>query len=263
MDTKDRTDLPVISLSAEEDRPIEDVNLRSLLRLILGGSEIAIEEFADRLNKWENDINKQQKKSEIESLRLDTSTYSGDPNESADNNSDLIRYAMIGLLFDTQDRLRKGATKLGALEKAIYRVANPIVSPVISSKVFSPFQRRFNRLVSRGQEEIKRWVDIGFQEEQISKRLAAIAFKDTVDSTINSLAENPEVQELIQTQTTGLASEVLEEARERTVSADYYFEAIARTLFRKIPRYKLPSPPPEVIKHASSLRSTFTKIKRQ
>lgn len=59
--------------------------------------------------------------------------------------------------------------------------------------------------------------------------------------------ENSEqVQVLIQGQSIGLAGEMLNEVRERTVTADNVIEAIVRGILRRRPRSELPSPPPEV-----------------
>ena len=75
--------------------------------------------------------------------------------------------------------------------------------------------------------------------------------------------ENPaEVQDLIQGQTLGLAGEVMDEVRERTVTADSLLEMIARSLLRKTPRQDLPGPPPEVIKH-STRTSLRTKMRQE
>ena len=71
------------------------------------------------------------------------------------------------------------------------------------------------------------------------------------DGYINYLNENPEsVQDLLTGQSTGLATELMEEVRERTVSADNVFEMIARSILRRTPREELPEPPPEVQRRA-------------
>lgn len=88
-----------------------------------------------------------------------------------------------------------------------------------------------------------RWVEVGRAEEARSRALARVAFDKTVDQYIEYLTTNPEVQELVQTQSTGLANEVIEEVRERTVSADSLLEGMARSFLRRLPRRALPPPP--------------------
>jgi hypothetical protein len=71
------------------------------------------------------------------------------------------------------------------------------------------------------------------------------------DQYIEYLNTNPEmVQDLLTGQSTGIATELMEEVRERTVSADNVFEMIARSILRRTPREQLPEPPPDVQRRA-------------
>jgi hypothetical protein len=71
------------------------------------------------------------------------------------------------------------------------------------------------------------------------------------DDYIGYLNTNPEkVQDLLAGQSTGIANELVEEVRERTVSADNVFEMIARSILRRTPREQLPEPPPDVQRRA-------------
>jgi 16S rRNA A1518/A1519 N6-dimethyltransferase RsmA/KsgA/DIM1 with predicted DNA glycosylase/AP lyase activity len=79
-----------------------------------------------------------------------------------------------------------------------------------------------------------------------------------VDGYIDYLTTNPEVQELVQLQSTSLATEVVEEVRERSVSADTFLEGIARSLLRRVPRAFLPEPPPEVRSAAVHIHKSKT-----
>jgi hypothetical protein len=77
--------------------------------------------------------------------------------------------------------------------------------------------------------------------------------KTSVDSSIDYLTHNQEVQELVQTQSTGLATEVIEEVRERTFSADTYLENWLRKIFRMKPRSAIPGPPEDVLQRAMTV----------
>ena len=71
------------------------------------------------------------------------------------------------------------------------------------------------------------------------------------DEYIEYLNTNPAmVQDLLTGQSTGIATELMEEVRERTVSADNVFEMIARSILRRTPREQLPEPPPDVQRRA-------------
>jgi hypothetical protein len=58
------------------------------------------------------------------------------------------------------------------------------------------------------------------------------------------------VQTLIQGQSLGMASEVRDELRERTVTGDTIADTIVRSLFRLTPQEELPSPPEDVRRRA-------------
>jgi hypothetical protein len=71
------------------------------------------------------------------------------------------------------------------------------------------------------------------------------------DRYIEYLNRNPEmVQNLVSGQSTGLATELVDGVRARTVSADNVFEAIARSILHRTPRERLPGPSPAVQRRA-------------
>jgi len=64
--------------------------------------------------------------------------------------------------------------------------------------------------------------------------------------------DNPDdIQELIAGQTMGMTTQLANEVRQRTVTADSVFEMFGRALLRRAPRQDLPEPPPEVQKLAT------------
>jgi hypothetical protein len=67
------------------------------------------------------------------------------------------------------------------------------------------------------------------------------------DRYIAYLNEHPQdVQNLVQGQAVGMATEVRDNVRTVTVTGDTFLETLARGLFRRTPREDLPPPPPEV-----------------
>jgi hypothetical protein len=80
--------------------------------------------------------------------------------------------------------------------------------------------------------------------------LASRTYGEIIDEFINRLSENPELQALITEQSLGVASEMRDEVRERTVTADNLMEGLVRRVLRRSPRAELPGPPPEVQKWA-------------
>jgi hypothetical protein len=73
------------------------------------------------------------------------------------------------------------------------------------------------------------------------------------DQYIDYLNEHPAmVQNLISGQSVGLAGQMLDEVRERTVTADSVTEMIVRNLLKKKPRSEVPEPPEVVQARAAS-----------
>lgn len=75
------------------------------------------------------------------------------------------------------------------------------------------------------------------------------------DAYIEYLNEHPDnVQDLIQGQSLGLAEELMDEVRERTVTADTVAEAIVRRVLRRVPRSELPEPGERIQRRAQNPR---------
>lgn len=214
--------------------------LRSLTRLVIGGIAIGSSSFANNLRDWERRTDlKPEKLSESKPI-IDL------PGAQYENTDNSIRHALIGMVFETQDRIEDGVRSAGKISRYLGRITEPFWKPISASRAFAPARRFTDRLVERGEREVRNWTVIGREEEQRSRELAETALYETIDFWIDYFAENPEVVDLVTTQSVSLASEVVEEVRERTVSADNFLESIARSIFRRPQRKELPPPPEEV-----------------
>jgi hypothetical protein len=106
-------------------------------------------------------------------------------------------------------------------------------------------------------------------ETQVERLLPVLASDAQVQALIRQQAdayiqylhdENPEVvQDLIQGQSLDLAGEVLDEVRERTVTADALVEGVVRRVLRRKPREELDPPPNVVRRQALHLRRRKTR----
>ena len=239
--------------------PSETDSLRSVTRLLVGGLVIGIDELISRLSRWEGETTRQAAAASRKSSQ-EIPLPPPVPEEITESNAQTIRYALVGLAFEAQDAIKESAKALSKAEKALYRRANPIIKPIASSRMLSPARKRFDYLANRGQQQVDRWISIGRQEETHSKSLTLVAINESVDDVIDDLADNPEIQQLIQAQTTSLVEEILEEVRERTVSTDIILEGITRSILHKKPRYQLPAPPMAVQNRAKSLRPKTTPV---
>lgn len=246
--------LPVDALNEGYSRP------RSLLRLLVGGVLNGADDFARRMRKWESEYTQQRQQAsqavppppaQVGDAQGNwPEPFAARPGEADPHHT---RHAVIGMLFESQERLRRLAVTARKGQLLVGRMLAPWLRRSAALPVFSPLQRRLDAWAQRGAEEVATWAAIGRQEEIHSRELARFALDGTVDEAINSLTHNPEVQELVQTQSTSLANEMIEEVRERSVSADTLLEGLVRRLTRLTPRKQLPGPPSDVRQRAVHL----------
>ncbi len=112
-----------------------------------------------------------------------------------------------------------------------------------------------------GAATLEQFIQRGRYEEQfgrrLSRRLVGAPINDIVDylaknphvarlveEQLTELRKNPEpVRELVQGQSVGMATEVVDELREQGVTADNLLEGVVRRVLRRTSRDKLPPPP--------------------
>jgi hypothetical protein len=229
----------------------------SLARLVIGGLLLATDTVMDRLLSAEYI---RQRREVLVDLPESVS-HAQENSEESDQNLKYVypedvenaRYALIGMLFTARDRLIAGADRLDAVQRSLARRTGRFTRPIRQSILLRPFQDGYDQLARRGEQEVNQWIEIGKREAVHSREIADATFHSTVDDSIEYLAQNPEVKELVQLQSTGLADEAVEEIRERAVSADNLIEGMVRHFLRRLPRYEIPPPPDDVRRHAERL----------
>ena len=226
----------------------------SLTRLTIGGLLTGYDGLTKRLLVWEKEID----------LREARDAQAGIPDEKLpageESTADQLRYSAIGMIFNTQESLSKSLKTVDRLSGVTGGLLEIVVGPLYSSRLLAPVRQRVDRLAEHGQSLVDEWIERGRVEEARSRALASTALVEEVNSSIDYLTSNDEVQELVKSQSVGLVGEVVEETRERTVSADNYLEAWVRTMLR---RPLLPNPlepPPEVKARAVPLRRIQGKV---
>ncbi len=218
--------------------------LRSTTRLLVGLALIGGDELLKRVQMLEHGVDTAPPDPEEMAGRIRTSP-------TGQYIPDDIRHALIGLAFEMQDQVRVQTPRLlAAADQIISDVTRPAQSilnriPIVGS-LSKSLGLQYDAMQKRGEDRLKRWIAIGQREEARSRVLADQTFNRIVDDFIGYLGDKPEVQELIAGQTTGLAGEVLDEVRERTVSGDSFLEGIVRAVLRKAPRAELPPPSTEI-----------------
>ncbi|GAH16863.1 unnamed protein product, partial [marine sediment metagenome] len=179
-------------------------SLRSLSKLMIGSMALGLEELTYRIKIWDE-------KSQPHQLENDSdhpSNQQGDTSEKivlvpyeiidGDLPQDDLRYVLIGLIFDTQERLISTTHKVGQIGGVINRFTYPFIKPFKRNWLIPPLRRRYGTLIERGENELNRLSIVGRSEYEQSRRMAQIAFDDSFEEAVDSLATNPEVQDLIE-----------------------------------------------------------------
>jgi hypothetical protein len=229
--------------------------MRALIRLAIGSVELGAENLLHRLERLEAQPPPAGVNSEPTSAIVRSEPAGAPPEQIESSQLALARYITIGAIFDAQERLERGLIQFGRAGNAVNRLATRASKPLRWIPGVKPLGRSIDRLAARGEQEVARWIKLGRQEEQESKEFAERVIIDTLGEYFQYLADHPAVEELVEEQSTGLATEVVEEVRERAVSLDTFLEGFARAMLRRTPRSRLPLPPAPVRMSANTLRS--------
>ncbi len=232
--------------------------LRSLTRLLVGAVLWGSELLDDQLRSWEDQPVVEDSLVVVEGAQPDLQ-FDPLPETLPPPNVGLpplknkvkLRHALIGLIFEGEENLEKGFSAAKQVGNFALKITNPIFRPIQKLGIINPTQKSVNHLVDRGQSEIDRWVERGREEEIYSRELAQQATTSTVDQSINYMAQNPALEELIQQQSVSLANQILAQVRAISVSGDYFFEGLVRYILRRKPRYLLPPPSSAVQEQAT------------
>jgi hypothetical protein len=225
--------------------------LRSIARLLIGGVLLGIDELNADLGNWREDLTSHRANhtnlTSPETRKTNTDSIS---TSEQTKNQNIARYALIGIALDLQERVQSGLKTVDQATRSISNAATPFIDPISNSRLARPFRQRYDELALRGQREVDRWVNAGITEDTRSRLYAQATLEKSVDKSIDYLTTNEEIKELIETQSVSLAGEVVEELRERAVSADLLLERIVRMILRLTPRDELPAPPAEIMEQA-------------
>jgi hypothetical protein len=243
---------------------------RSILRLLVGGSL----EVADLLRSW---------------LAEGEAIYAKDAAGSEKSQGETARqqalYASIALLFASYEATRRGVGRLAQSSGQVAQFwlrAFPPARQYLNTWIGN-HEADLERWIRTGRTEARRSRGLSryVAGSTVNQVVGNLSGNETIDVLVQAVAgnylaylqehpeqveslirsqgdgyivylnKNPEsVQALLAGQSTGLAAELVDEVRERTVSADNVFEMIARSILRRTPREELTEPPPEVQKRA-------------
>jgi hypothetical protein len=206
-------------------------NLQSLVRLLVGSALVGTEMMADRIQQHERQAEAHP-------------AIGQGPEQSSDGA--LLRYVIIGLIFDSMDQAK---VRLPQLRRLTYDAAGWVswgASPIMNFPLFRPFRTKLQSMGGSLTGELARWAALGHRQEMVSRALTVYSVDELVDQVLAYLAAKPEVRSLIQQQGYSLAEEVIENVRERTATADNFVEQLVRGILQRTPRSELPDAPPTV-----------------
>jgi hypothetical protein len=224
--------------------------LRSATRLAIGGLFIGYDAVTRRISEWEQ----KAYTSAIGSFPTGKAIARSHVTKIEATDESRLQHMLVGCIFKAEEQIEAYLNTAERATRLVGKFANFTVGQLYRSHWLSPLRRNVDRLTERGQKVVDEWARLGQIESHRSRELIKAALEEQIDSTIDHLTSNEKVQELVQSQSAGLVDELIEETRERTVSADDFLEAIVRSLFRRPPRWELPEPPHEIIAQAELQR---------
>lgn len=223
--------------------------VQSFLRLLLGGVTSSPINLRGQLKQWEaqtETILDEQRDTSVQHLALPTQREQHH-NEivpytaprGSETEADKARLMLLGMVVDAQNRI----------EQALPNNPQPpaFITAMLREYETNPalhgLRQQVDALAVRGERELHRLMEVGRTEEEHSQVLFQTAIRTTTESTIHGITTNQEVRELVQQQSIGIATEIVEEIREHGISLDNFIERTVRRLFRLRPRYELPPSP--------------------
>ncbi|HEX5159878.1 MAG TPA: hypothetical protein VFW17_21900 [Ktedonobacterales bacterium] len=194
----------------------------ALLRLLVGGALVGARELRLRLERW------QQATPDAASIQA-VAPRTNSP-------SDALRHTLMGMMFETESRMRRRFSNIGRRLARASQEANRFYATAMSDMRYTPLdplRARLEETVYRATMTLDRWADRGRMEEQQSRDMTQEAVVSVIDELLDYMARNPEVRELIEQQGMSMAETAVDEVRERSATADMWIERIARGLLHR------------------------------
>jgi hypothetical protein len=204
-----------------------DVTL-ALMRLLVGAALVGGETLRARLRQWESELPTSAPANE-----MPPGTVRG-----------LVRHAMLGMLFETEQRVGRGLSTAAYRSGVATRFLLGAMARTLQWEPLDPVRWRVDDLLTQGMETVRRWTAAGELEEEQARWLARKALPGALDEFLDVLTKNPEVRALVEEQSVGLAGAAVNEVRERTVSADVLAERLVHGLLRRPVENGSPPPTP-------------------
>jgi hypothetical protein len=214
---------------------------RALTILAVGGAFELSDEVLRRLREANSQADSQTPTSDAANL---TPTDGATPTVGAvETEADRVRHAVLGLLLDGEALAYYGSLVTWEAARAATHGLAASLNPLLRFRAARRGQRQVQALADHGAELLTRWMNIGRAEEPRGRTAARAVAESFLDDILTHLANDPEMRELIEHQGLGLAGSVVDEVRERTISADTRVERVVRGLLRRSTSSTTPQTP--------------------
>jgi hypothetical protein len=158
-----------------------------------------------------------------------------------------FRYVAIGGLTEAQKRARHGMQRgLKFSLKASGAVLGTFYA-LTDNSLMRPLRKPVDFTLTTIVRNTDQMIRAGRVEEEQSKQLTQETIEELTDGLVDYIAKNPKMKKVIQdvvgSQSIGMAQMIMDGINDRLAKVDYMVEAVIRKVFRMTPRSKLPDSP--------------------
>jgi hypothetical protein len=154
---------------------------------------------------------------------------------ASESEADLRRYAMLGAIAESTKAAQQSVSKAGSLADRAYHRLSRRLRPVTDSRMGRTLNRRVDRYVARGDAIVRRWVETGRAEEQLSRELAEQATVQAIEGTLDYLARSPELDQLTKEQSLDLVDQMVEDVHQGAVGGRFFLVRWFSGIIRRRP----------------------------
>lgn len=210
---------------------VDSRDFELITRFAAGALILGLEELVRRAGKWDEQAPK------------DISPLAGGKSLEDSGYGDLARYMLLGMVTTG----RRSAVKFaqvalrtpGGLAASLLRTTDRMTGSIF----LRPLQRPISDAIRRANQMSREWIDLGWQEEQISRYIASNGIPEIITDVIDMIADNPQLAQLVRdqlsAQSIGIASSVTDTSRKLSAVGDDVAESIVRRLLRRGTRVEM------------------------
>lgn len=223
-----------------DEQAIPEELVRRLTRLIVGIILVGDDALSRLLPAWEAEarqrLERQVYQKELIIANPPVNQFSAEPVATPPPTTPWFpkrwEHVLVGLAFEAPHYMKGAIKSLSSTPKKVWERSAILRLPLDMLGITENTRSLLESLQEQIHKDIDRLESIGQAEAGKSRALGQVAVEDSINSVILSLADNQNIQDLIQSQGIDLTTEAVEEVRERTVSLDNLVDSVVRRIFR-------------------------------